>query len=569
MPPCHYNQLRLGFPGLRRRHFPLVAAFFAVFLGVVSGLFPGHARAESSVGPLFDQFRLTLEEGERTEAIGPLYYQQQSGAQASWAISPLMSSWRDPETESWEFDFLFPAITHSRVGAEYRFQIFQMFSIAGGGLQSGGTKDRFTLFPIYFQQRSANTNLNYTALLPLYGKLRNRLFRDEIDFVLWPLYVKTKRRPGAGTVGAEEFMSLGGRWAQVRRGDMTTYNFLTPIFHLRYGDGMSGWQVWPLASHELKAITTRTNAWGDVETVAGYEKSFLLWPLWNSEDRNLGTTNESHYSALLPFYTKLRSPPRDSTTYLWPVGLTLTDDRARKYRETDLLWPVFVYARGEGKTATRFWPLFGRAHNDVLERNFYLWPVYKYTHLHSDPLDRERTQILFFLYSDVRQKSTETGKDSHRVDFWPFFTHARDFEGNTRLQVLSIVEPILSKSRSVERNYSPLWSLWRSENNPVSGASSQSLLWNLYRRQMAPDGSRKTSCLFGLFQRRTTAEGSALRLFYIPVKNPHRTHAADVSKKVAFSPSPNGRSSPSPTAPATTTPLPSSAIPKAASGRGT
>jgi hypothetical protein len=394
-------------------------------------------------------------------------------------------------------------------------------------MQSGATKDRFTLFPFYFQQRSVESNQNYTALFPVHGTLKNRLFRDEMNFTLWPLYVKTVRKPGFGSVDAEKFLSLGNRWAKSRRGDVTTYNFVAPIFHLRYGEGMKGWQVWPLAGHELKMVTTRTNMWGDPETIPGYEKSFVLWPIWLRDTRDIGTTNTSHFKAFLPFYTSFRAPFRDSTTYFWPLGLTRTDDRAKKYRETDFLWPVFVYARGEGKTSTRVWPLFGRAHNDTLESNFYLWPVYKYSRLQSDPLDRERTRIFLFLYSDTREQNTVAKKTARRVDLWPLFSKTQDFAGNSRFQTLSILEPIL-KGKSIERNYSPIWSIWRAERNAQTGAACQSLLWNLYRHQTAPDGSKKTSFLLGLFQHQSTKDGTGLRLFYIPVKSPHAAAAAGV-----------------------------------------
>jgi hypothetical protein len=473
--------------------------------------------ADASFGPLFEHFPLTLGDGVRTEAAGPLFYQQQDGSRLTWGIPPLMVCTEDPATDSMEFDMVYPILTYSHFGQEYRFQILQLFSFSGGGLQSGAAKHRFTLFPIYFQQRSADTNENYTALFPIYGNLQNRLFRSEIHFVLWPLYAKTVRKPGANTAGADEFLSIANRWVKGRRGDVTTYNYLVPIFHLRYGEGMKGWQVWPLVGHEKKVITSRTNIWNDVQMVPGYEKSFVLWPIWSHETQDIGTTNVRHFSALLPFYTSLRSPARDSTAYIWPFGLTLTDDRAKKYHETDVLWPLIVYARGEGKTSTRVWPLFGQAHNAELTRNFYLWPVYKYSRVHSDPLDRERTQLFFFIYSDVRQKNTETGKQMHRVDFWPFFTHTKDLNGNTSLQVLSVIEPVLSKSDSIERDWSHVWSIWRSEHNAATGASSQSLLWNLYRRQTAADGSRKTSFLFGLFQHRKSAEGTVVKLFYIPV----------------------------------------------------
>jgi hypothetical protein len=68
----------------------------------------------------------------------------------------------------------------------------------------------------------------------------------------------------------------------------------------------------------------------------------------------------------------------------------------------------------------------------------------------------------------------------------------------------------------VERDYSPVWSVWRSEKNAKTGASSQSLLWNLYRHERAPTG-KKCSLLFGLFQYQSSAEGKRVRLFYIPV----------------------------------------------------
>ena len=177
---------------------------------------------------------------------------------------------------------------------------------------------------------------------------------------------------------------------------------------------------------------------------------------------------------------------RDSTTVIWPF-FNYVDDREKKYREWDAPWPLVVFARGEGKTTTRVWPFFSQAHSATLESDFYLWPIYKYNRVHSAPLDRRRTRICFFLYSDLTEKNTETEAVRRRVDFWPFFTYRRDFNGNSRLQVLALLEPFLPSSKSIERDYSPLWSVWRSEKNPRTGAASQSLLWNLYRHDTTPD----------------------------------------------------------------------------------
>ena len=92
----------------------------------------------------------------------------------------------------------------------------------------------------------------------------------------------------------------------------------------------------------------------------------------------------------------------------------------------------------------------------------------------------------------------------------------RDFNGNRRLQILALLEPFVPTSKSIERDYSPLWSLWRAEENPKTGAASQSLLWNLYRRETTP-ASKKCSLLFGLFQYQSSSEGKHMRLFYVPV----------------------------------------------------
>ncbi|MGH7990259.1 MAG: hypothetical protein ACREDS_08750, partial [Limisphaerales bacterium] len=61
-----------------------------------------------------------------------------------------------------------------------------------------------------------------------------------------------------------------------------------------------------------------------------------------------------------------------------------------------------------------------------------------------------------------------------------------------------------------------------SENNPKTGASSQSLLWNFYRHDTTAT-SKKCSLLFGLFQYQSDLETKKFRLFYIPILKTHRT----------------------------------------------
>jgi hypothetical protein len=174
-----------------------------------------------------------------------------------------------------------------------------------------------------------------------------------------------------------------------------------------------------------------------------------------------------------------------------------------------------VFGDGPGKHTRRVWPIYSRSSNGILESDFYLWPVYKYNRITSAPLDRERTRILFFLYSNASEKSTETGAARLRRDLWPFFTSRRDFNGDTTFQVLSILEPLLPNNKSIDRNYSPIWALWRTEKTAKTGAHSESFLLNLYRHESSP-GHKKLSLLFGLFQYRSSPDERHWRLFYLP-----------------------------------------------------
>jgi len=332
-------------------------------------------------------------------------------------------------------------------------------------------------------------------VVPFYGRLNNRLFRNDIYFIMFPAYVQT------------------------RKGDIVTDNYFYPFGDVHHGDGLTGWQVWPFAGREHKVVTTQTNGFGDVTLIPGHDRSFYLWPFYLSQDNGLGGDDPEKFRASIPFFATTRSPERDVTTVLWPFFSSI-DDRARKYHEWQGPWPFVVLTHGEGKETTRFWPLFSQSHNGTKEMDSYAWPLYIFTRTHDDPLDEQRSRVLFYLYSRFVEKNTETGKQRVRLDMWPFFEWHHDFNGNERLQILAPLEPAVPDNRGIERNWSPLWALWRSEHNARTGAASESLLWNLYRHQTAPD-FWKTSVFFGLYQSSGQADRKVVRLFYIPLVRPH------------------------------------------------
>ena len=287
---------------------------FSIFLLICSWLamssfpFPVFAVDDFVAGPLFSQSALTLDAGSRTEALGPFFYEQKNDSEKIWSVPPLFSFYSDSVGDVTEDDFLYPVITYRRYGTQYRWQLVQLFSFAGGESPRDLQQNRrITLFPIFFLQRSPNPQDNYTALVPFYGHIKGRLFRDEIFMVMFPIYSRTRKR------------------------DVVTDNSMYPIFDVHHGNGLSGWQVWPLVGNEHKDVTMQTNGFGDIEIIPGHDNFFALWPIHFSQNTGIGSENPSRYRADLPFYSLLRSPKRDSTSVLWPF-FTWVDDRGQKYQ---------------------------------------------------------------------------------------------------------------------------------------------------------------------------------------------------------------------------------------------
>ncbi|MCS1410956.1 MAG: hypothetical protein M2R45_04151 [Verrucomicrobia subdivision 3 bacterium] len=412
------------------------------------------------------------------------------------AIPILFSQEKDSRLEQNEWDMLYPLVSYDQYGKERRLHFLQLLSFSGGAGQTGTTK-RTTIFPFYFRQASEDPEKSYRALFPFYGTVKNRLWRDEVKVVAFPLYVQSRKK------------------------DVVTDNYLAPFFHLRHGDNLKGWQLWPLAGWEEKGTTTKTNILGDASLIGGHKKFNIAWPFYFRDRTDLGTDNPKDQQALLPLFSALKSPLRDSITAPWPFGVTITHDREKKYREVSAPWPFIVFARGKGKTANRVWPLFGRTSNASLTSNFYAWPLYRYHKLETDYTTRHQTHWAFFLFTDNREVQKRDQSYSRRRDFWPLCTQTNTDKGERRFQALAIMEPFFPTNETIRRHYSPLWSIWTSSKDPENGKSSQSFLWDLYRQDIAKERVRG-SALFGLVRWQRTESRKTLKILGIHFRKRNR-----------------------------------------------
>ncbi len=141
--------------------------------------------------------------------LGPFFYSEEKETQKTWAVPPLLSHTQDPATDSEEFDFAYPVLTYDRYGDEYRWQFCQLLSFAGGRNpdQTDQQTRRFTLFPLYFQQRSPDTE--------------RELHRA--PSVLWP-----SQTPAAS--GRNVLRDVSHLHARRAKKDVVTDNYLYPVF---------------------------------------------------------------------------------------------------------------------------------------------------------------------------------------------------------------------------------------------------------------------------------------------------------------------------------------------------
>lgn len=479
----------------------------------------GEVAAEIDAGPLWSRHRLTLETGAVTEAFGPFWrisevWPESVAAELGpddWpspdrlaepaavsriartlTLAPLFTWQERPAVDATSFGFLYPMVTYARYGSESKLQIFQVLSFSGGQTQEGHHDRTWTIFPFFFLRQSEDPARRYAALWPVYGRLQNRLFRDETRFLLWPLYVQT------------------------RKGDVVTDNFLAPFVHLRRGEGLSGWQFWPFYGREIKKLTWQTNTTGQVEPVGGHEKRFVLWPFYGRADLGLGTTNQIHQWALLPFYSALDSSARTSRTWFWPFGVMRTEDRTIGYRQTAVLWPVYIRARGPGKYEDRFWPFYGDTRYAERRSRFLLWPLWSQRRIQSEPLQRERDQFGLILYRRVVSYREDTGAEDRLLSLWPLYVRKTNTEGQAWAQAPAPLTALLPNNQKVRQLYGHVFGLWRSESDTSTGRHTTSVLWNLYRREQSPE-RKKCSLLFGLVQYESGPKGRGWKLFFLPL----------------------------------------------------
>ncbi len=401
----------------------------------------------------------------RLKGLGPLLETARTDEGTSMlATRPLFSTVEDPPNDRSIFDYAWPLANNRTTADEnlWRFLIFYGFNHT---TNDAANRYRTWLIPFYFQGRD-ESGKTYRALFPVGGTIKDFVGRDEISFVLFPLY---------------SYSTIN---------DLKTHNVLWPLISRTTSDKghIYRHRFFPFYSvnhHEGK-----------------YHKRSFLWPIYTDVSYDYKHSKGGGF-VLFPLYGRLKLNTEDTWWVLPPFF------RYTKGKDGMMLnapWPFYQRKVTEDIDARIIWPIWGRKSVGTLERRFFLWPIFWTIHDNRADSDWKRFYAVP-LYYDTKVYSRpdpDSGKTpemiGRRNKIWPLYTYRRDGD-SSRLQVPDLWP--FGYAASVERNWSPLWTLYSRERNGES--VDQEILWGLYRNMKRGDEQRYWS-IFPLFDYRRDAQ---------------------------------------------------------------
>lgn len=452
---------------------------------------PGPRR--ENFAPLFIYSEDEERGGKGIDILGPFFTYRRDSEEKDVAFRPLFYSKTKPA--QYRLDYLYPMGKYERTDRRVE-SYFRLIYSTDRDLEKEKPEKKERGFLLAFWGETEKGE-PYGGFFPLYGSLKNRFGRDEMNFFLWPIY------------------------SDSREGDNKTYTFLWPFFSYSEGTGREGFKFWPLGGYDRKEND--------------YQKTFFLWPFFHFEKRYLYTDDPTEINMVFPLYVSQTSSRRVQRSVLWPFFTHVRDDDDH-YTQWDFPWPLVQWGKGDEKEIFRIFPVYGRKYWETYERGYILWPIYWYVHDKGDHYRRTLDRYLLLSKNETKIWEKE-GKQERRLRVWPFFYWRQETDGSEYLYWPCLI-PV--DYEGYERNWVPLLSLYEYRRNP-QGASESKFFWGVYvHRQNQVRDLYELSFLFTLY---TTED-----LLYFSILKGLVEYLADGGKRalrLAYSPWPIGWENPS------------------------
>jgi len=420
-------------------------------LGLAAGWFAPARAEERNLWPLTVQQLDRAGRVVSTNALGPLFFAKSTPEGGrSIGFRPFYLERTDPAGRVTEASSLYPLFIYRGDAEAYSWTVFNL--INRSGLQPGASAklrpsyaEKFAVWPFYFSRQTGDPATSYRGLLPVAGSIKDFFGYDRIAWTLFPLYTEVDKR-GAHTV-------------------------LAPWPFLRFTSGAEqGFAFWPLFG------------WRD--RPGEFERRYALWPLiWNHTLQPPadapGGTPPTRQVGFLPLYSREQNADFINENFLWPFFGHTERTAPFRYRETRYLWPFLVQGRGDDRYVGRWGPFYTHSVIKGYDKTWIGWPLWRHAKWEADGLAQTKSQLLFFLYSSVRQRSLSNPNAAHaeKTHFWPLLSAWDNGAGQRQYQLPSPLEVFFPGNDTVRQAWTPLFALYRYDQR-APGEIRTSLLWD-------------------------------------------------------------------------------------------
>ena len=426
-------------------------------------------RAAELVDPVdagfFYSHDLTLEGAERKTAAGPFYeHLVYPNGNSLYAFRPFYSRMEEPGRNWVRQDYLWPVAMRKHFEDEVYWRFLLIFGHDLGG--EDDVRSRVWAFPFLMWGQNADAE-RYVAFWPIGGKLYEFLGQDEVHFVLWPLYTRSRINDLQRTEILWPFIS----WTE--GGPGKRYRFL-PFYGYR-------------------------------EDPDQFVKRTIMWPFFSSVRYTGEGVNGSGW-VLFPIYGQVKLD--NQTTYMVIPPLirwSVHEDKTVGY----FPWPFIQYQSGEVNRLV-VWPFYLHKDSDALDRTWVLWPLFlKEDVMRKDELVQRRYAMPFYFREkrwEVDEQGEPTALSGKSLRLWPLYASA-EAKGVRDMRVLELWP--FRRVNAVENNLSPYWSVYTLKE--TEKGVERSAFWGLWRhRRDAPDAVR--SSLFPLYERERAGDARSWSL---------------------------------------------------------
>lgn len=412
---------------------------------------------ESDFG-IFYRRGTDVEGNARTQALGPVWDARADGEGRSFhALRPVFARSEDTGRKSSQWEGFFPLVGGFTLNHEYYNRVLLLYRKVKDVTREDSPR-KWMLFPFFYQGIS-NKGEPYAALFPFGGTIRDFLSRDEIRFVLWPLYTKSRVK------------------------NVETTNILFPFYSTTKGGGIDRVRYFPF--------------YGETRFKDRYVKKFVLWPFWNSVNYTIPGSEGSGW-ILWPLCGHIKLADQETTYVVPPLfrfSKTPTEER------NAVFWPFYQRSTGSVEK-TYYFPFWGTKTIGSITKSFALWPICLHSRTEAFDETRDYRHVNPFWHSaTITPVSNHTPRAVSR-ELWPLFSYQRDGD-HSRFRMLELWPG--RDPEGVERNLSPLFAPFTRERKGDNADTE--VLWGVVRHVRRGPDYRHFS-VFPLIETRREATGS-------------------------------------------------------------